>query len=74
MTSQVKRSTNRWTNIRYKGHVMEILKGKKGYVIKHTYPNHRKGGILSMPDKPRWYLIDLLLNCGWRLTKEADGQ
>lgn len=69
MTTQVKRSTNKWTNQRFNGHVMEILKGKTGYVLKHTYPHHKTGNILSMPDKPRWYLIDLLLTCGWKKKK-----
>lgn len=58
-----------WYHKIYKGHKMKIVKDKRLFAIQHTYPNGHSG-ILSMESKPRWYLIDLLLKCGWKLRKK----
>jgi hypothetical protein len=55
-----------WRNKQYQGHTMQIIQSGNLFAIKHTYPDGRNG-VLSMEDKERWYLIDLLMKCGWIL-------
>lgn len=67
MTKTGSRTTDKnrwWKHKKYPNVECAIVRTKGGYTIRD------RKGIINMMPEPRWRMIEILLNCGWKLSNK----